>query len=146
MVANAAALQTYYPWAAFVVGMLGALSYLIMAWIVSKTHLDDPTEFFAIFGGGGIGGVFVAAFFNRTNGIFYENATEGEILVYQVLGLGILIAWTFFIAFITFGLLSALRILRISVKTEIVGYDYIDAARHLDYDEKTTIRTLGKGK
>jgi ammonia channel protein AmtB len=146
IVAVSAGVHDYFPWASLVVGILGAVSYLIMAWIIHHAEFDDPTEFFALFGGAALGGIFSAAFFNRTNGIWYDNATEGEIVIYQMLGTAILVLWTAFVCFIGFWLLKVTRTLRVSLKTEIVGYDYIDAARHLDYDEKLQIVNLEKRK
>jgi len=146
IVANSAGLNNYYPWAALVVGILGAISYLIMAWVIHKAEFDDPTEFFALFGGAALGGIFSEAFFNRTNGIWYDNATEGEVVIYQMLGTTVLILWTVFVSVIGFWLLKVTKALRVSLKTEIVGYDYIDAARHLEYDENLQLASLEKGK
>ena len=95
MVAVCAASNVYRPWSGFVAGICGAWAYLIMAYIIYRSNLDDPAEFFAIFFGGGTAGILVAAFLNITSGIFYENATEGEILIWQILSWGIMLGWTF---------------------------------------------------
>jgi len=143
MVAVCAASNVYRPWSGFVAGICGAWAYLIMAYIIYRSNLDDPAEFFAIFFGGGSAGILVAAFLNITSGILYENATEGEILIWQVLSWGIMLGWTFIISVMTFFVLYMLRVLRVGLKCEIVGYDYIDGARHLDYPDRD-ILTLEK--
>jgi ammonia channel protein AmtB len=145
MVCVAANVLNYHPWEGLVVGMFGALAYVICAFIFARARLDDPAEFFSIFGAAGIAGVICAAFWNTVNGIFWNNPTEGEILIWQLLSLGIMAGWIFIISLITFALLRVLRLLRVGLKTEIVGYDYIDGARHLDYPDKG-IHTLEKQK
>jgi len=131
--------NVYRPWAAFVSGLCGAFAYLVMAYIMYRSQLDDPSEFFSIFWPAGFAGLIVAAFFNIVNGILYSNETEGEILIWQVLSWGILLGWTAIISFLTFGLAYLLRILRVGIKCEIVGYDYIDGARHLDYPDRDVL-------
>jgi len=143
MVCVCAASNVYRPWAGFVAGLCGAWAYLIMAYVMHRSNLDDPTEFFSIFFAAGFAGIIVAAFLNIVSGIFYQNATEGEILIWQVLSWGIMLGWTFIISIITFWLAYMLRILRVGLKCEIVGYDYIDGARHLDYPDRD-ILTLEK--
>jgi len=143
MVCVAAAANVYRPWSGFVAGLCGAWAYLILAYIMYRSDLDDPTHFFAIFFGGGLAGILVAAFLNITSGILYENATEGEILIWQVLSWGIMLGWTFIISLITWGIIYLARALRVGLKCEIVGYDYIDGARHLDYPDKDLL-TLEK--
>jgi len=145
MVCVAAAANVYRPWSGFVAGLCGAWAYLIMAYIMHRSRLDDPTEFFSIFFAGGLAGIIVAAFLNITSGILYENATEGEILIWQILSWGIMLGWTFFISLITFAILYWTRTLRVGLKCEIVGYDYIDGARHLDYPDRD-ILTLEKAR
>jgi len=146
MVCVAAGANIYRPWAGLVVGMLGALAYVIAANIFYRAQVDDPAEFFPTFACAGFAGIFCAAFFNRFNGVFYNNATEGEIVIDQMLSALIIAAWTFFVASIFFFILKKLRMLRVSLKCEIVGYDYIDGSRHLDYPEKNSVFTLGKEK
>jgi len=146
MVCVAAGANFYLPWAGLVVGMLGALAYVIAANIFYRAQVDDPAEFFPVFGAAGFAGIFCAAFFNRFNGVFYDNATEGEIVIDQMLSALIIASWSFFVAFICFGLLKLLRLLRVGLKCETVGYDYIDGARHLDYPEKNSVFNLNKEK
>jgi ammonia channel protein AmtB len=146
MVCVAAGANNYLPWAGLVVGMLGALAYVIAANVFYRAQVDDPAEFFPVFGAAGFAGIFCAAFFNRFNGVFYGNATEGEIVIDQMLSALIIASWTFFIALICFWILKKFRALRVSIKCEVVGYDYVDGSRHLDYPEHNSIFTLGKDK
>lgn len=147
MVCVAAGVNTYiFNWASFVIGMVGALAYVITANITYRAQLDDPPEFFATFGIPGFVGLFCAAFFNTINGIYYDNATEGEIIIDQLLSAAIIAGWTVFVAGICWLFCKAVRILRVGLKCEIVGYDYIDGARHLDYPEKGSVDQLKQEK
>jgi len=139
MVAVCASSFTYLPWVGLITGMLGALAYLIMARLVYRLQLDDPCEFIAIFAGPGFAGLIIAAFFNGFHGIFYDNATTGEVLIYQLLSFGIMFLWAFLIALLAWGLMRLCKALRIGLKTEIVGYDYIDGARHLDMSDQDSV-------
>jgi ammonia channel protein AmtB len=146
MVAAAAGANTYKPWVGLVSGMLGALSYVIMANLVYRLQLDDPCEFISVFGGPGFAGLIIAAFFNGYNGIFYDNSTTGEIIIWQMLSFGIMFAWAFLIAYAAWGLMRLLRGLRVGLKCEIVGYDYIDGARHLDFADQDSVFGFHKGE
>lgn len=143
-VAVAADAGNYAPFAGIVIGLLGALSYVIMSYLFYHLRWDDPAEFFPMFGAPAICGIICAAFLNIVNGIFYSNGTEGEVLLWQLLGGIIIIGWAFGVGVICFALLRALKALRISLKTEIIGYDYIDGGRHLE--EPATADVLAKAK
>jgi len=144
MVATSAGANTYLPWVGLVTGMLGALSYVIMANLVYRLQLDDPCEFIAVFAGPGFAGLIICAFFNGFNGIFYDNSTTGEIIIYQLLSFGIMLGWAFIIAYIAWGLMKLLKGLRIGLKCEVVGYDYIDGARHLDFPDQESVFNFHK--
>jgi len=144
MVATAAGANTYLPWVGLVTGMLGALSYVIMAGIIYRLQLDDPCEFIAVFAAPGFAGLIIAAFFNGFNGIFYDNATTGEILIYQILSFGIMLGWAFLIALAAWGLMRLFKGLRVGLKCEIVGYDYMDGARHLDFPDQESVFNFHK--
>jgi len=146
MVCLASNANTYLPWSALVVGMLGALSYLIMANVFYRYQLDDPAEFFPMFGAAGWAGLICAAFFNTANGVFYDNSTKGEIIIDQCLGSLIIAGWAFFVALIATGFLRITKMLRIGLRCEIVGYDYIDAAEKLEYPADRTIFDLKSQK
>jgi len=145
MVCVCAASNVYRPWAGFVAGLCGAFAYFVMAYCIHRSNLDDPTEFFSIFFAPGFAGLIVAAFINIVSGVLYQNATEGEIIIWQVLSWGIMLGWTFIISLITFWVAYMARILRVGLKCEIVGYDYIDGARNLDYPDRDPL-TLEKDR
>lgn len=144
MVASAAAAHTYLPWVGLVTGMLGALSYIIMANLIYRLQLDDPCEFISVFAAPGFAGLIIAAFFNGFHGIFYDNATTGEVIIYQLLSFGIMFLWAFLISFVAFGIMRWGKFIRVGLKTEIVGYDYIDAARHLDFSDQDSVFNFHK--
>ena len=45
--------NSYYPWEALVIGMIGGLSYLSVHFAVLKLGLDDPLDAVAVHAGGG---------------------------------------------------------------------------------------------
>jgi len=147
MVCVAAGVNTYInTWESLVIGMIGAFAYVVCTNIFYRAQMDDPPEFFATFAAPGLTGLLCAAFFNTYNGIYYDNATEGEIIIDQILSAAIIGLWTAFVATICFGFLHLTRWLRVGLKCEVVGYDYIDGARHLDYPEKGSVDQLKQEK
>lgn len=133
MVANGAGMDTYEPWEAFVIGVIAAIFYILACWLFEKLHLDDSLEAFQLHGVCGTVGVGCAAFFNHVDGIFHGNPTGGKVLGRQILGWLCISAWSFVISLIVWKCLQLAKILRIDLRTEIIGYDFIDHA------EKVTI-------
>ncbi len=43
-VAVCAGCDDFYPWASFVIGILGGLTYLGISWVMLKLHIDDPLD------------------------------------------------------------------------------------------------------
>lgn len=74
--------------------------------------------------------MFIVAFYNETNGIFTSsNPTEGMIFVRQIEGFAVLLAWGVGWSLILFLTLNHFKILRESLRTEVIGYDYVDYAK-----------------
>jgi len=133
MVANGAGMGGYEPWEGIVVGMLGGLVYSVMCLVFEKLHLDDALEAFQLHGGAGTTGVIACAFFNHKNGIFHGG--PGKSLGYQLLCWLVISSWSFIWSFIIWFTLKKVGWLRVDLKTEIVGYDYQDHAKHLVFDD-----------
>jgi len=146
MVANGAGMGSYEPWEAIVVGALGGTVYSILCLVFEKLKLDDALEAFQLHGGAGTTGVIAAAFFNHKNGIFHGG--PGKSLGYQLLCWLVISSWSFIWSFIIFFSLKKIGWLRVDLKTEIVGYDFMDSAGHLHFDEAKKLKRapVKKGK
>lgn len=128
MVANGAGMDTYEPWEAFVIGVIAGIFYTLACWLFEKLHLDDSLEAFQLHGVCGTVGVGCAAFFNHEDGIFHGNPTSGKVLGHQILGWLCISAWSFVISLIVWKTLQFAGILRLPLKTELIGYDFMDHA------------------
>jgi Amt family ammonium transporter len=53
------------PWAAFIIGIVGAFIYSCGVLIINKLGIDDPLEASPVHLGGGTWGVICVAFFNN---------------------------------------------------------------------------------
>ena len=59
------------PWAAFIMGGMGSLTYCLSCLAMNKLKIDDPLEAFQVHGACGIMGCILLAFFQIDNGIVY---------------------------------------------------------------------------
>jgi len=66
------------PWAAFIIGFIGALFYSLGAWILEKFHIDDPVEAAPIHLFGGMWGILAIGFFDNEKGLFYGSPDKGR--------------------------------------------------------------------
>lgn len=128
MVANGAGMDTYHPWQSFIIGVFAGIFYTGACKLFEKLKLDDALEAWQLHGACGTLGVGICAFFNHYDGIFYDNNTEGKVLGRQIFGWFIISAWSFSISLIVWLICKWLNILRVDLKTEIIGYDFIDYA------------------
>jgi ammonia channel protein AmtB len=134
MVANGAGMGGYEPWEGLVVGIIGGIVYCVLCFIFEKIKLDDALEAFQLHGGCGTTGVIAAAFFNHHNGIYHGG--PGKTLGYQILCWLVISSWSFVWSFIIYFILNKMGWLRVDLKTEIVGYDFIDSCDHLKFSGK----------
>lgn len=58
-------------WAAFVIGIIGGIMYVIVAKILHKLQIDDPVDAIPIHAGCGLAGAMCPGWFDRRRGIFY---------------------------------------------------------------------------
>jgi len=59
------------------------------------------------------------------------------IFVYQLVGWAVIAAWSFCWSFLIYGLLKYVKLLRTDLKTEIVGYDFIEFAQEYELKDDT---------
>jgi len=148
----AAGVYHFYPGVAFVVGLLGGLSYLL--WVqFSKFFIDDPLKAFAVHFGGGLWGIFAAPLMIRFDSLFYEfSFFHFQVIGWNTLGAFVVIIWTLFLFGILFLCLKLCGILRITKEAEKDGLDlyYMDkkaiSVRERAYSERDARGTKSKSK
>ena len=135
MITIGAGIDTYLPWEAFLIGIWGSFCYIMVCWLFEKLELDDAVEGFQVHSGCGIAGILAHAFWNHEDGIFHGNPTNGKVLGNNLLGTLVIAAWSFSLSFIIWYALKKIRLLQITLKVELFGYDYIDVAQQFKQDE-----------
>jgi ammonia channel protein AmtB len=140
MVVNGALMDVEEPWAAWIVGLIGGIVYVLLCKVFDMLEIDDACEAVELHGGAGSAGIFAAAFFNTTNGIFYNGPNPGSVFGIQALGWLCIFAWSFLTSAIVYFILNKLGVLRVDLKTEIIGYDYVEFAKNFDFTGKRLIK------
>lgn len=122
LVSITAACAFVEPWAAVVIGAIGALVYIGAAVLLLKAKIDDPLEAFPIHGACGFWGVIAVALFKfDEGGLFYGGG--GRLLGVNIGGALIIAVWTVVLIGILFFAMKVAGILRISPEIEDVGND-----------------------
>lgn len=114
----------FEPWAAFVTGVFAGLLYVTIALVFKTIHFDDACKSHAIFGSGGATGIISVAFLDPYNGITYGNNLYGLGLAYQIMGWALIASWVTINSFLIFGILKAVKKLRVPLRTEVIGTNY----------------------
>ena len=141
LVSITAGCSTVYPWAAFVIGLLGGGIYFGASKLVlHKLKIDDPLDAFAVHGACGFWGCLMVGFFAAPPyaygdsvdpdpncpadclyvGVFYGCGCQ---LAVTLSALFAELAWVGGMSFFMFGLLMKLGILRVSKEVEEAGMD-----------------------
>jgi len=144
MVANGAGMDTYEPWEALVVGVIAGVGYCIACRVFEHFKLDDSLEAWQLHGMCGTIGVLCEAFFNHTDGIYHGNATRGRVFGRQLFGWFIISIWSFSISLVVWLVLKYAGILRVDLKTELIGYDFIDHAHKVRLSDTTLEKDKGE--
>ncbi|CAN8068499.1 unnamed protein product [Agarophyton chilense] len=127
-----------HPYAAIVIGAIGALVYIFAAMILLKAKIDDPLEAFPIHGAAGAWGALAPGLFNvreyqelagfeplrgveNYHGGFYGGG--GRLFGANLAAVIVIIVWTVGLILPLFLLMKLFRILRISPEEEIIGND-----------------------
>jgi len=143
MVAVCAGADRVDTWAAFVIGIVGGISFKGWSHIVHRAGIDDAVDAFAVHAGAGMWGVLAAAMFDNTSGAFY--AKEGfETFGWHLLGIVIIVSWTASTSFIMFSLLKSYGFLRVDDEAIENG---VDKSEHGEwayvYDQREIISWTG---
>lgn len=121
------------PYAAIVIGFIGALVYIGAAMVLLALKIDDPLEAFPIHGAAGMWGALAVGLFNVKRhqetagfsvvnwGLFYGGG--GKLLGANLTAVCVIAVWTLALISPLFFLLKVMGILRISAEEEIIGND-----------------------
>jgi hypothetical protein len=124
------------PWAAVIIGAIGAVFYTIGAKLCLKLRIDDPVNATAVHFFAGMWGLLAPAFFAKEANMIAAYAIEGhEGLFYggttmlgtQLFGLGAVVAWVTANMLPFFILLKIAGVFRVSAEAEEAG---MDASEH----------------
>jgi len=124
------------PWAAAVIGAIGAAVYYGFSALIKKLKIDDPLDASAVHGACGAWGVIAAGLFAKQKYVLNDYGCEGGADDYgafyggggkqlgnQIAGVLAIIAWVGATSAILFGSLKAAGVLRVPVEEEEVGLD-----------------------
>ena len=123
------------PWAAFIMGGIGSVTYCLSCLTMNKLKIDDPLEAFQVHGACGIMGCVLLAFFQIDNGIVYGGNSEnvdrdeeevkagGDLLKIQLYGCLMIVLWSGGLSAVFFGIIHKCGLLRLSEQDEILGGD-----------------------
>lgn len=130
LVSITAGCNCVHPWAAFVIGMIGAFVFIGSDRLMQKMKIDDPLQAAQVHGFCGIWGVLAVAFFKfpettgaTSCGILYGCSDSGKMLGAQIVGILFIIAWTGILSGIFFFVSKKMGVLRLSYTDEILGGD-----------------------
>lgn len=123
LVSITASCDRVHPWAAFIIGGIGALVYIGSTRFMARMKIDDPLEAAQVHGFCGIWGVLALPFFKIDEGIFYGGEKSGKLLGVQIVGLGFIIGWVGILSIIFFGVSKMFGYLRLSYTAEVLGGD-----------------------
>jgi Amt family ammonium transporter len=111
------------PWAACLIGAIGALFYVFGCKVLDYLHVDDPVEAAPVHMFGGIWGTIATGIFDNQMGLLYEDPGKGRFFGYQILAIIAVMAWVGTTASITFYIMNRLGFLRVDKAIEIIGLD-----------------------
>merc|ERR1719284_156931 len=123
LVSITASCDRVHPWAAAVIGFIGAFVYIGSCRLMTKLKIDDPLEASQVHGFCGIWGVIALAFFKADEGVFYGGEKAGRLLGAQIVGLLFIIGWVGILSGLFFAISKKFGVLRLSYTDEILGGD-----------------------
>ena len=124
------------PWAAALIGSIGAAIYYGFSALLRKLKIDDPLDASSVHGACGAWGVIAAGLFAKQKYVLNDYGAEGGADDYgalyggggkqlgnQIAGVLAIIAWVGFTSSVLFGVLKYAGMLRVPVEEEEVGLD-----------------------
>lgn len=111
------------PWAAFLIGLLGGIIYVLSCKLLDILNIDDPIEASPVHGFCGIWGLIAVGIFDTEYGLISSNEQKGHFFGIQLLGCLIIVAWVAVLSLAFFLPTKALRMLRVPLIEEVIGLD-----------------------
>jgi ammonium transporter, Amt family len=116
------------PWAAVIVGAIAGVLVLVVVDWVESVRIDDPVGAFGVHGACGTLGTLAVGIFakpelslNKQGGLLLTG--DFRLLGVQILGILAIASFTTFFAFLMFGILNSVKLLRVDPQGDIVGID-----------------------
>jgi len=134
LVAITAGCNVVHPWAAVIMGIIGAFFYHAGSCLMRKLKIDDPLDAFAVHGMCGVWGVLAVGLFTVKEYSFSASSdgpdaglfmpgTEGRLFATQIVTILIEIPWVVVMSGIMFFILKVVGILRVPPDQETAGLD-----------------------
>jgi Amt family ammonium transporter len=128
------------------IGFIAAIISNMMVHYKSKTSIDDTLDVFPCHGIGGMTGMLLTGIFatkainpGGADGWFYGNF---ELFKHQVLGLLLVVGYSFTVSYGIFKLINFIHPLRVSDEEEVLG---LDASQHNEHYHPALMSVNGKG-
>jgi Amt family ammonium transporter len=129
LVSITAACHCVEPWAAFLVGIIGAIIYKAASLLLQKLKIDDPLDAAPVHGFCGIFGALVPGIFS-SDALLHSNYgndndafSSGRQFLTQLVGVLAVLAWVIVTSFILFYGIHKTIGLRVSEEVEDIGLD-----------------------
>jgi Amt family ammonium transporter len=120
------------PWAAVLIGLTGGILVVFGVDLIEAIHIDDPVGAFAVHGINGMMGTLAVGFLGQKELTLNQKAGlllggGFDLLGVQILGVVSVSVFTIAFAFLMFGGLKAINLLRVNPEADRIG---IDAYEH----------------
>ncbi|MDA3951606.1 MAG: ammonium transporter [Spirochaeta sp.] len=123
LVAITAGTWVISPSVAILVGLIGGVLVVISVEVIDKVlHIDDPVGAVSVHGVVGAWGTLAVGLFGDLEKIGSGLTRGGQIGV-QLVGVAVVFAWVVVVAFVLFGILKAVGLLRVDEGDEMLGLD-----------------------
>ena len=94
-------------WAAFIMGLISGLLYILGRNITLKCRIDDPLDVISIHGLGGLGGLLLSPIFSNFGLILTQSQQSAVFLGWNLVAIVVLVAWSFSLTMAFFGPLAS---------------------------------------
>ena len=111
------------PWASVAIGAIGGIVYVLACRFSAKIGVDDPVEASQVHGFCGIWGLIAVGIFDNEKGLMSSSPESWSYLVWQIVGMIIILAWATVISVLYFLLMRKFKMLRVSLLEEVIGLD-----------------------
>lgn len=139
------------PWAALVIGILGAFVYFGSSKLLAKLHIDDPLDAAPIHGFCGFWGLLACGIFGTDANVAYAYGktntaiSSGEQFLVQLIGGISIMAWTLIMATILFVGINLTIGMRVDEATEKAGLDVSEHGGNVYANDVMTLLSSGEG-